>query len=414
MRRKSKDNIKRIGFISTRISGTDGVSLEIEKWTKVLEKNGYSCFYFAGELDRPADVSYFCEEAHFEHPEVSIINSGIMGTSKRDEHISDLVDTLKKSLKKSIKAFIRKYDLDLIIPENALAIPMNIPLGLAITEVAAEISIPVIAHHHDFSWERDRYLINSGNDYLRAAFPPDLPTVQHAVINSIALKDLALYAGVRATVVPNVYDFSTPPEKADPEKTVLIRKEAGIAEEDPLILQPTRIVPRKWIERSIELVSQLGLKRPVLVISHSSGDEGDEYNRIIKEYAEKNMVHLAHLDYLVSDRICTIGDMYNAADFITYPSGYEGFGNAFLETVYYRKPLLVNRYPVFISDIEPLGFDVCIMDGFISKETVSGIQSILEGGEDVKSMVDKNYETASEYFSFKQLEELLLSMIKKI
>ena len=38
----SFNNFQNIGFISTRIAGTDGVSLEIEKWTEVLERNGYN------------------------------------------------------------------------------------------------------------------------------------------------------------------------------------------------------------------------------------------------------------------------------------------------------------------------------------------------------------------------------------
>ena len=44
----------RIGFISTRFQGTDGVSLEASKWAKVLEKDlGHECFWFAGKLDTP-------------------------------------------------------------------------------------------------------------------------------------------------------------------------------------------------------------------------------------------------------------------------------------------------------------------------------------------------------------------------
>ena len=43
---------KNAGFISTRIAGTDGVSLEIEKWADIFQKEGFNCFYFAGELDR--------------------------------------------------------------------------------------------------------------------------------------------------------------------------------------------------------------------------------------------------------------------------------------------------------------------------------------------------------------------------
>jgi len=60
--------IKNIGFISTRIAGTDGVSLEIQKWADVLERNRYDCFYFAGLSDRPSERTHVIKEAHFEHP----------------------------------------------------------------------------------------------------------------------------------------------------------------------------------------------------------------------------------------------------------------------------------------------------------------------------------------------------------
>jgi hypothetical protein len=40
------------------------------------------------------------------------------------------------------------YQIELIIPENALTIPMNIPLGLVITEFIAEMGLPTIAQHH--------------------------------------------------------------------------------------------------------------------------------------------------------------------------------------------------------------------------------------------------------------------------
>ena len=49
---KSKLNI---GFISTRLYGVDGVSLETDKWAEVLESAGHHCFYFAGKLDHPPE-----------------------------------------------------------------------------------------------------------------------------------------------------------------------------------------------------------------------------------------------------------------------------------------------------------------------------------------------------------------------
>ena len=52
---KSITDFKNVAFVSTRIAGTDGVSLEIEKWARVFEQEGFTCFYFAGELDRPPE-----------------------------------------------------------------------------------------------------------------------------------------------------------------------------------------------------------------------------------------------------------------------------------------------------------------------------------------------------------------------
>jgi len=62
--------IRNIGIISTRIAGTDGVSLEIRKWTDVLERNGYSRSFFAGEIDRAGNKSYQADLAHFRNPDV--------------------------------------------------------------------------------------------------------------------------------------------------------------------------------------------------------------------------------------------------------------------------------------------------------------------------------------------------------
>lgn len=206
--------IRNIGIISTRIAGTDGVSLEIKKWTDVLERNGYSCFFFAGEIDRAGDKSYQADLAHFKNPDVEKINTYGFGESTRPKEISDLARKTKDKLKDSIGDFIRRFDIDLIIPENALTIPMNIPLGLAVTEYIAETSIPTIAHHHDFYWERDRFLINSVGDYLQKAFPPNLPSIQHVVLNSIASRALSYRVGVSNTVVPNVYNYAFPPQRS--------------------------------------------------------------------------------------------------------------------------------------------------------------------------------------------------------
>ena len=55
--------LKRIGFVSTRFAGTDGVTLESGKWAEIFEQNGHSCFWFAGKLDHGARKSLLVSEA---------------------------------------------------------------------------------------------------------------------------------------------------------------------------------------------------------------------------------------------------------------------------------------------------------------------------------------------------------------
>ena len=243
------NNFQNIGFISTRIAGTDGVSLEIEKWTEVLERKGYNCYFFAGELDRPEAQSYLVEEAHFKHPVIIEINNDIFGKKTRSPKTSTAIQEVKDRLKNRLYDFLEKFKIGLIIPENALAMPMNIPLGIAITELIAETGIPTIAHHHDFYWERDRFIVNACHDYLDMAFPPAFPYIRHVVINSLASRQLSYQRGISNEIIPNVYDYASPPLLPDNYYCDL-RKKIGLNDADPFILQPTRVVSRKNIERS--------------------------------------------------------------------------------------------------------------------------------------------------------------------
>lgn len=410
--------MRRIGFISTRIAGTDGVSLETFKWYQVLERNGYECFFFAGELDTPPDRSISDPRAHFEEPEILEIHNKCFGTTTREKFLSIRIQEIKDLLKSRLYEFRDNFNIDMIILENVLAIPMNIPLGMAITEFIAETGIPAVAHHHDFSWERKRFLINAVQDYLHYAFPPILGSLKHVVINSEASRQLSYRRGISNVIIPNVFDFANPAPAST--SSTMLRDKLGFGEDDLLVLQPTRVVPRKWIERAVELVSLLGLKNPRLVVSHESGDEGDLYAKRVMEYSDRLNVKLIYMGKEVgsshcfkvnSDKTFSMDDVYQSADLVTYPSGYEGFGNAFVEAIYFKKPIVVNRYSIYVEDIEPCGFKVIPFEGFVTKKTVDRIRQFLEP-KNIRLTADKNYELGKKYFSYEVLKERLLPLIE--
>ena len=225
----------RIGFVSTRLAGTDGVSLETVKWSNTLTDLGYECFYFAGESDWPEERSYVVPEAHFQHSVIEELNVDLFDDYVRSSETSQKIQKLRDHLKGHLHEFASTFDLELLIVENALSLPMNVPLGLALTDLIAETNLPTIAHHHDFTWERERFAVSAADDYLSAAFPPTLRSIHHVVINSFAGRQLALRTGASARLIANVMDFDSPPPEPD-EYGDDLRSELGIAPEDYLLL----------------------------------------------------------------------------------------------------------------------------------------------------------------------------------
>jgi len=399
---------KRIGFISTRFHGTDGVTLEADKWASILEAMGHSTYWMAGILDTPPEKSFHAPLAFFGHPEVCDVQSHLFGKVTRSRSVTNQIQSLKERLKDEIYSFIEKFRLELLIPQNILAIPMHVPLGLAMTEVMAETGLPTIAHHHDFTWERERFTLSSVNDYLQAAFPPSLPRTEHVVINSMGQKELARRFSLPSVVIPNIVDFETPPPGIDGFNSDL-RHEIGLRDDDIFILQPTRVVARKGIEHAIELVRRLDNPRAKLVISHAAGDEGNSYLQMLRERIDDAKIDVRFISERISEtrgvnsegkKIYTLFDVYPHADLVTYPSHYEGFGNAFLEAVYFGKPVVVNTYSVYARDIDPLGFKSIGMSQLVTNQVVEQTRRILSDEVLRCEWASINFNLGLKYFSY--------------
>jgi glycosyltransferase involved in cell wall biosynthesis len=430
---------RRIGFVSTRLAGTDGVSLETKKWAQVLEASGHLCFYFAGACEHAASHSYTVAEAALDHPAVEAV--GMLAFSRgwgdadfreltnpemcrtntrphagqlRPPAVTRRIRELADHLKTELYAYVRAYELELLIVENALSIPMNLALGVALTELIAETGLPTIAHHHDFYWERKRFHANCVSDYLDMAFPPRLPSVRHVVINSLAAEQLSWRKGLSSVLIPNVMDFDNPPPPPD-DYARSLRGALNLAADELLVLQPTRVIQRKGIEHAIELTRRL--ERPAcLVVSHASGDEGSDYAERIRDFAELLGVRLCFADDLIAaerglgpagERRYRLDDMYTQADLVTYPSLEEGFGNALLEAIYFGRPVAVNNFLIYDVDIKPKGFRVVEFEDFITACTVRQVQALLADPNLAAAMAETNYGLARRYFSYAVLERRL-------
>jgi len=121
-------------------------------------------------------------------------------------------------------------------------------------------------------------------------------------------------------------------------------------------------------------------------------------------------------------KIYSLWDAYTAADFVTYPSYWEGWGNQFIEAIFARLPVVLFEYPVYVSDLKPVGFEVVSLGSKLGPRDQRGlvqlsadvlqraapeVVTLLQDGERREEAVDRNFALAQRHFSYTALEGIL-------
>jgi hypothetical protein len=114
---------RRIAFVSMRIAGGDGVSLETEKWAQILERIGIECYYIAGECDRPSARTAIIEQAHFQHPAILGITERAFECGRRDSSLTDTIVRQTRTIRRQLNKALDQFGIEAIIAQNALTIP---------------------------------------------------------------------------------------------------------------------------------------------------------------------------------------------------------------------------------------------------------------------------------------------------
>ena len=411
----------KIGIAATRLAGVDGVTFEVAKWESVLTSMGHEVRLCAGEVDALRPNARLIPAMHFAYPPAALVTAAAFDPTADPSAVRREIRRLARQLIPPLEDWVARNQLDMLIVENAWAIPMQLPLGVALRELVARSELPTIGHHHDYWWERDRFAGCVVPEILRLAFPPALPNVSHVSINSLAAAELRRRRRISSTVVPNVFDFDQhrPRPKERARIRAQLRQELGMGDDGLLAVQPTRVVPRKGIELAIDLLGRLRDPHAVLLVTSPAGDEGLDYLRDLERQAAKVGVELRYaadrfapdLEGVPISAAHSLHDAYIAADLITYPSLYEGFGNALVEAVFFRKPIVVNRYPVYEADIRPLGLRFVELDGKVTDEAVAEVRAFLADRARLEADTDHNFDVAKRYLGFEVLRTRLAELI---
>lgn len=451
----------RIAFIQNKLGKTDGVSLEIDKWRRVLEDLGHTVFYCAGNDDVPG--IHVIPELSLFHPTINrILKNGTVEFRDYDSEQELLaeIDRTARTIKAKLLAFLDEHSVGVIIPNNLQSVGYNIPAMRALYEIIDERRIPTIAHSHDFWWE-DSGEVSPTCEGVRRFYeryaPPDLPGVKHVVINRIAHDALLERKGIDATIVPNVFDFSQPEWTVD-EYNADFRERIGLSQNDILLLQATRVMDRKGIELAVDLTAALNSpphrdrlearplsdgrrfgpdNRIVLVCAgyvEQFGITGDYVARL-KRRAERTGAEIAFVGDIVKHsrdhqsgdgKIYSLWDSYVHADFVTYPSWWEGWGNQLIEALFAKQPVCLFEYPVYRTDLAEAGFDVVSLGSELGPTDDLGLVTLPPGtveraaGEMVDLLTDgarrqrtveHNFTVARERYSYEVLTDLVGSIV---
>ena len=404
----------RVVILSTRISGNDGVSLECNNWRKVFAAKGDKVTLVAGELDARGIL---IPELHFQHPKIATIHDDIVYNAKSYKEVYPAIEKMSSRIQSSLEEVLDFSNVDLLVLANVLSLPMNIPLAVAITDLIKKYQIKTVARHHDFWWERERFekLDQDWRPFLEKYFPPDIPCIKHVVINSISQRKLLERTGLRSEIIWDSFDENLLKMKND-GFLKHFKDDLKIKKTDIVFLNATRLIKRKRIELGIKLISKLGNKNILYLLSGRQGDENGNYKKELKELAKELRVRLRFIGSKVDSkrklilvrkngsvekrRIYSLWDCYRMADFVTYMTGIEGFGNQFVEAVFFKKPLIMTPYPVYEKDIKPLGFRPIEVSGGITNKDVTKVTKYLDDPRLYNKDALKNYQLAQKYLSY--------------
>ncbi|OQY22928.1 MAG: hypothetical protein B6I34_05180 [Anaerolineaceae bacterium 4572_32.1] len=448
-----------IGIFHYKVGGTDGVSLELDKWKRVLEEMGHTVHLCAGDLG--AAEGTLIEEMYHHRADARRLNFNTFRQLRDyagDAAYRAELYGLAEAIETKVRRFVDEKGIDFLIPQNVWSVAANPPVAIALARVMRDLQLPALAHNHDFYWERtDGVALTCGTaiELADKYLPPRHPLARHVVINSLAQRELRERKGIEATVVPNIFDFDAPPWQAD-DYNRDFRARIGLGENDVLILQATRIVRRKGIELAVDFVraldtperrarlGQRGLydgrlfdsdSRIVLVLAgYAQDDVGGGYVAALKRKIERAGIDALFIEDVVGgrrqtrgdDKIYSLWDTYVYADFVTYPSLWEGWGNQFLEALRARLPLLLFEYPVYRADIGDKGFSVVSLGNEIAGRDDLGLvqvkQSLVETAADQalelltnaklrRETVEHNFEVGRKHYSLESLRGYLSPLI---
>lgn len=349
-----------VALLSFRLGGPDGVSVVAAHWADALTTLGHEVVTIAGH--GPVDREDRVDGVDRVVGGLGIPTAGTTPTGPDP-------DALAAAL----------VDIDVVVVENLLTIPLNLPASRAVA--AALAGRPAVLHHHDPPWQRDRFAHIT-------ALPVDDPAWVHVTINERTRHEFA-DRGIDAVTIWNAFPTHEPAGDRAATRTAL-----GVDDDIRLVAHPVRAIARKDVPASIRLCERVGATYWLL------GPAEEDYASTLDE-----VLGAARCPVIHAPSPGTMADAYAAADLVAFTSTWEGFGNPPIEAALHRRPAAVARYPV-AEEIRAFGFE------WFDPDDVERIADALDAPD--AAMLDRNRALAVEHFGLDRLRRDLDALFTRL
>ena len=271
-------------------------------------------------------------------------------------------------------------DADLVVVENLLSIPLNLPASRAVAD--AITGRPAVLHHHDPPWQRQRF------SHI-TELPPRDSAWRHVTINRLTVAEMA-DRGIEATCIYNGFPVATGHgDRAG------VRESLGVAPDEILLAHPVRAIERKNVPAAVRLAEQT---EATYWLWGGAEDGYDEELEAILARARGRVVTDTPPSHAV--------DLYQAADAVIFPSTWEGFGNPPVEAAIHHVAAAVGRYPV-ADELLALGFR------WLPTDDPEPLRHFLAepGAPAATDMLEHNREVAVRHLSLETMEQAIRSLL---
>ncbi len=276
-------------------------------------------------------------------------------------------DALAEEVRSHLRAALA--GVDLVIAHNVASVPFNLPLSAALRDLLSE-GRGWIVWVHDVA-----AAMPSRAAELHPGWPWDLvrqswPGARVVAVSELRRDQYAAVSGLppgAIEVVPNGIDVAAslrlhPSTRRFVEATGLL----GAA---PILLVPSRLVPRKNIEFALDVTAELAVLEPgVRLVVTGALDPHDRAARGYRRFLVRRVADLGIGERVtfVADHVrggatdAVVRDLYRLADLLFLPSRDEGFGLPVLEAAVARLPIVCADLPVLRALVgeEAVRFDL--------------------------------------------------------